>query len=434
MVNSIFLDALDKLIKESNTSIFDWKIKNNINLNDNSFIFFIKSFINQKWWIKNILMNYKETINGNNFSSNDWEKYILWMVDKEKLIERDPKRYILGTVPYANYIFKNIMNDDFKLFLESFSDENPLKQKYQNKDIISYEDKFECLRDYINENSFALDAAAIGWMSGATDFLQLYKYIMMEEIINKKDRKEIINKLFGIFKSKKIEDFIQNYDNFIDLLKIKNNNDDKRLSRLYNRLYFIFSFILNNLKPEEFPIYFSATRNTLKVFWIEWYENLVTIYKNVLENSYFTEFIKIYLQWVSISLDNYSLKNIFSYDEIFFENHAKYRFFQDLCWVLNRNVLDGQDFVNNLWKWKKFNFDELKNKIYTFEKKDFYVLDEIKKLEENWNDEKNKRITFWEIINIKYLIDEWYIREVSSWEYEVIKIDDFYIWKTGTQQ
>jgi hypothetical protein len=89
---------------------------------------------------------------------------------------------------------------------------------------------------------------------------------MVEEIINKKDREIIISKLFEILKSKKIESFIKNYDNFIDLLKIKNTNDDKRLSRLYNRLYFIFSFILNNLKPEEFPVYFSATRNTLKVF------------------------------------------------------------------------------------------------------------------------------------------------------------------------
>lgn len=38
-------------------------------------------------------------------------------------------------------------------------------------------------------------------------------------------------------------------------------------------------------------------------------------------------------------------------------------------------------------------------------------------------------ITFSEIINIKYLIDEWYIKEISPWVYEVIEIDKNYIWK-----
>jgi hypothetical protein len=92
---------------------------------------------------------------------------------------------------------------------------------------------------------------------------------MMEEIINKNDRIDIIKQLFKVLKietSGSVDNFIKNYNDFIELLKQKNINDDKRLSRLYNRLYFIFSFVLNNQKPEEFPIYFSATRNTLRIF------------------------------------------------------------------------------------------------------------------------------------------------------------------------
>jgi uncharacterized protein YjgD (DUF1641 family) len=92
---------------------------------------------------------------------------------------------------------------------------------------------------------------------------------MMEEIIEKKFRENIIKKLFIILKSENISDFIKNYDEFINLLEDGNKKDDKRLSRLYKRLYFIFSFVLNAQKPEEFPIYFSATRNTLRVFGIE---------------------------------------------------------------------------------------------------------------------------------------------------------------------
>jgi hypothetical protein len=45
--------------------------------------------------------------------------------------------------------------------LDVLSDNNPFRQKYENKNIQEYEEKFECLRDYINENSFAIDAANI---------------------------------------------------------------------------------------------------------------------------------------------------------------------------------------------------------------------------------------------------------------------------------
>jgi len=170
-------------------------------------------------------------------------------------------------------------------------------------------------------------------------------------------------------------------------------------------------------------MYFSATRNTLKVFWIEWYENVVEIYKKFLLDSKFEKFISIYLNWVNwdkesnnnekkvfISDDNYSeeLKEICPFNKDLFTNHAKYRFFQDLCWVLNRNVLYGQDYINNNYVvWDRFNF-----------------INDLKKDKKYLGD-----ITFSEIINIKYLIDEWYIKEISPWVYEVIEIDKNYIWK-----
>ncbi|MDQ7021923.1 MAG: hypothetical protein Q9M97_00035 [Candidatus Gracilibacteria bacterium] len=37
----------------------------------------------------------------------------------------------------------------------------------------TYEERFECLRDYINENSHSVDAANIGGLAGATDFLPI---------------------------------------------------------------------------------------------------------------------------------------------------------------------------------------------------------------------------------------------------------------------
>jgi uncharacterized protein YjgD (DUF1641 family) len=83
---------------------------------------------------------------------------------------------------------------------------------------------------------------------------------MLDDIIKIDDRDNIIETLFELLESKNISDFIKKYDVFIKLLKTKNTNEDKRLTRLYNRLYYIFSYVLNSQKPEEFPIYFSKTR------------------------------------------------------------------------------------------------------------------------------------------------------------------------------
>lgn len=405
-------------------TIKSWDIKD--------FISFTKSLITLKWGISNILMNYKDSIDWNDFSSHDREKHILWLVKIDELKQRDYKRYIHGTVPFANYVFTSILDSwekEITLQIDYLDELNPFRQKYKDKNIDSAETKFECLRDYINENSFALDAAAIWWMAWATDFVQLYKYVMMEEIIKKEYRNEIIKKLFEVLKSDNIENFIKNYDEFIGLLKLKNTNDDKRLSRLYNRLYFIFSFILNNLKPEIFPIYFSATRNTLRTFWIEWYQNVVKIYKKIIKDKDLINYIDEYLIKVWIDKEKYWFKDIkeLPFNIELFKNHSKYRFFQDLCWVINRNILDGQDYVNNLWKWQKFNYEELKNKIYFFEKIEDSKWDNSENFKQNWSDEKNKKITFWEIINIDYLLDEWYISKTESWEYEVIKTDTYFI-------
>lgn len=437
MINKYFLDGLDVSIELLN--IFDnleFDSEKGGKLNPN-FLNFIKSFIEQKW-IKNILMKYEVAIDWKEFSSHNREQCILWLETKDALEKRDKRRYFTWTVPFANYIFNTFLSidDTFpKLETKILSEDNPFISKYndilKDETLSNLEKKFKFITEYLNEVSHSVDAAWIWWMSWATDFLQLYKYIMMEEIIKKEDREKIIKQLLKVFKydekeNKDVNDFIKNYDNFIELLKQKNINDDKRLSRLYNRLYFIFSFVLNNQNPEEFPIFFSATRNTLRVFWVEWYKDVTKIYKDFLWKKEFNDSMDIYLKWVWEKEEKYALKDIFPLDgkleylkknnkqevtrKDLFTSHAKYRFFQDLCWVLNRNVLDGQDFVNNLWEWNKFNFNDLKDKKYL------------------------GNITFWEILNIKYLIDEWYIKEISPWEYEVIRVDDYYIWKTNPQQ
>lgn len=427
----IFIEYLNEKIKELNKKFKDIE-KNSVwdkyeEWNSKQFLIFLKSLIVQKWWISNILMNYKETIDWNDFSSNDREKHILWLVEIDKLKQRDYKRYIIGTVPFANYLFSSILNsweNSINLKVDFLDELNPFKQKYNNVEINNLETKFECLRDYLNEVSFALDAASIWGMTWATDFLQLYKHVMDDEIIKENnDRKDIINALFKVLNSKLIKEFISNYNQFIELLEDKKVKEDKKLPRLYNRLWFIFSYILNNQNPKEFPMYFSATRNTLRVWWTEGYQNIAKIYKEIIDNNDFIKYIDDYLKWVWIDENSYWFKDIIelSFNKDLFENHAKYRFFQDLCWVIARNVLDGQDYVNNLWKSKTFKFEELKNKIYPFEK------DQDWNLIENWNDEKNKKITFWEIINVDYLISEWYITEISPWEYQVIKTDTFFI-------
>ncbi len=438
MSKEILIKTLSRLIKELNQrdlSDFndDLELKNNKILDTSKFTSYVESFIKQKWWIRNVLMHYKNSINWINFSSHDWEKHILWLVEIDELIKRDNKRYILWTVPFANYVFNTLKNKisgvvSKKIVLDKLdvlSDNNPFRQKYENKNIQEYEEKFECLRDYINENSFAIDAANIWWMSWATDFLQLYKYVMLDETISSEyDRKLIITELFNLIQTKDIEDFIKQYDIFIQALKEKNTNDDKRLSRLYNRLYFILSFILNNLYPEIFPIYFSATRSVLRVFWVEWYENVANLYKEFLKTEGLKTYIDEYLEWVWISENDYWLskyKGILPFNKELFENHARYRFFQDICWVIARNILDWQDYVNNLWKWETFKLKDYENKIYPFEwDKDWKLLE---------NDEKteNKKITFWEIINIEFLISEWYITEISPWEYKVIKTDTYFM-------
>lgn len=420
----LYLWDLDNVITEYD-KWEDLNIRNNINLKNNSVLFdFIKSFIKQKW-IENILMNYEYSIDWRDFSSHNYEQYILWLTSLENLKDRDKRRYFTWSVPFANYIFNTFLNIDAtfpELKTEILSEENPLISKYndisKDDNLNNLEKKFKFITEYINEVSHSVDAAWIWWMSWATDFLQLYKYIMMEDIIKKEDRKQIIEQLFKILKYdeknyKDDESFWENYKEFIELLKKKNTNNDTRLSRLYNRLYFIFSFVLNNQKPKEFPIYFSATRNTLRFFWVDLYENVIKIYKEFLLDKEIESYIKKYLERINISDKNYlkELKNITSFDEDLFTSHAKYRFFQDLCWVLNRNVLDGQDFVNNNYKvWDTFNINELNNKKYFGD------------------------INVWNIINKKYLIDEWYIKEISSWEYEVIKTDYYYIWKTKHQQ
>jgi hypothetical protein len=223
-------------------------------------------------------------------------------------------------------------------------------------------------------------------------------------------------KLLNVENSKDSWLFIEAYNNFINTLKFYNTNNDKRLSRLYNRLYFIFSFALNAQKPEEFPIYFSATRNTLRVFWVEWYENTVKVYKEFLWNWDFKDYIKIYTDWIFLN-NEYALKDIFPFEEdLYFDeklsknikrkdlfyNHAKYRFFQDICWVLNRNVLDWQDYIKNLSVWYEFDLNEIKDNKYLWD------------------------ITYWEILNIKYLLDEWYIKDLWNSKYKVIEKDERY--------
>lgn len=425
-------EKIDKQIKNSEIS----KQKGNIKIESSKFLTFISSYINQKWWIKNILMNFEESINWENFSSNNYEQCILLLETQEKLKGRDSRRYFSWSVPYANYVFNNFLDtekDNFpELETKILSENNPLILKYNNilnDDSLDniLEKKFKFITEYLNEVSHTIDAAWIWWMSGATDFLQLYKYVMMEEIIKKEERIKIIKELFNVLKydknkNKDVNDFIKNYDNFIKVLKEKNINNDKRLSRLYNRLYFIFSFVLNNQNPEEFPIYFSATRNTLRIFWwVEWYENIVKVYKEFLKEEALKNSIDEYVNQVWIKQNNYSLENILWFNEKLFTSHAKYRFFQDFCWVLNRNVLGWKDYVNNLWKWKTFNLNELKNKIYPFEE------DERWKLKENEEKSENKKVIFWEIININYLTSGWYITEVSPWEYKVLKTDPYFI-------
>ncbi|MDQ7009652.1 MAG: hypothetical protein Q9M94_05165 [Candidatus Gracilibacteria bacterium] len=189
---------------------------------------------------------------------------------------------------------------------------------------------------------------------------------MLDDIIKIDDRKDIIESLFKVLNSKTIKGFTKNYEEFKNILIEKNINDDKRLTRLYNRLYYVFSFVLNNLHPEVFPIYFGATRRGLRRISIEGYSKIQNVYIKFLENienieifknlkneeneyivknyNEIKEIINEYKKLIAlinedndIIKDNYIFKDntIINFNKDLFENHAEYKCFQDICWMLS---------------------------------------------------------------------------------------------------
>lgn len=293
-----------------------------------------------------------------------WERNLIWAEKMEVLKLRDNRRAILGTLPFANNLFKtifkrnefNFQEDTFVLNLDYLQDENPFKKKYNKISIGTKEKKFECLRDYINENSFATDSANIGWMSGATDFLQLYNCINNPQIIEPKNKCELINLLFDIFLVSNFKEYSKAYKSFIDKLIEFNERGDLKLSRLYNRLHFVFSFILNNLHPKIFPIYFSKTREVLSFFWKKDYQDVCEFYKSFLDNNKqgIKEYKNLVIWKISTKIlfnnDDYLYKQIGFNNGNLLDEHIAYRFFQDTMWLVSNIFIDYKNLLKILLK------------------------------------------------------------------------------------
>lgn len=205
-------------------------------------------------------------------------KNSIWMDDKLSQISYCERRPIFNTYPFINKILVDLFNSKENTY--SFVETRDMLKwiwNYENRQLIdfagskpyynefkTYTDKAYFLRQVINERTFTSNFKYLDWLSWATDFLQMVKYIdiIKEEQypswqfdLAKSMTENIFEMLFNLLQSNDISTFYNRYDKFISLLKDFNKNDDKRLSRLYTRLYKRFSFILSILKPDRFTYY-----------------------------------------------------------------------------------------------------------------------------------------------------------------------------------
>lgn len=135
-------------------------------------------------------------------------------------------------------------------------------------------------------------------MTGATDFLQLYK-VTSELIQSPEDKEKIIESVFEILKSKDPDDFYDRYEALKRALENANKNmEDFKLTRLYNRLWHIFSFFLNSLYPGVFPIYFPDTRAVCDKHGIDGYGGIAHAFSDFKEKH--KEIIEKYIKRLGI--------------------------------------------------------------------------------------------------------------------------------------
>lgn len=350
-------------------------------------------------------------------SSMDWEKSILLLTDKEELEKNDDKRAILWSIPFAWHVLDAIKHTGV-INLSCLQKNNPLRIKYKKE---SWEkcklktpfEKFEFLRDYTNENSFSYDSAHIWGLTGATDFLQLYKVV--NELVPEKLRLGIINSTFDIIKSDSIDAFVSAYNKLKKNLEDANKGlNDIRITRLYNRLWYVFSFFLNILHPHVFPIYFRDTRATCRKFGIEGYEDIALAFAQFRENK--KDIITQYLWEIGINQTWTIKKSAYfnSFAQMYFSkliergmrtnllvNHAIYRCFQDTLWLYNQPGETVWNYIVEVLGYKKEQIKEEVNYngirfdmlITDLETNQWLAFVEIKKISEtkNWNYEVQLR-------------------------------------------
>lgn len=312
------------------------------------------------------------------WSSVQWEKNILLLNSSDELIKRDAKRAFIWSFQFVRFVLRHI--SESKAFrLDGLQADNPLLEKYPNgfeKKATDAGDfamrRFQFLRDFVNENSYAKDSANMWGLSWATDFLQLHKVVI--ELIPKPERARIAESVFDIFREdypknfdERLSEFKTRYDRMISILDSANVSKDRRISRLYNRLWNIFSFFLNNIYPETFPIFFSDTRSVLKSEWLaddyfgcaHAYWDFKTFFQG--RQSETNGFLKRYVESVLSWLDN-APEAKFGYwveGEWMLRKHVEYRFFQDVFWIFWRDSkglseedcleLAKEHLINILW-------------------------------------------------------------------------------------
>ncbi len=350
-----------------------------------------------------------------NWGSISREQKILLLANEEVLKNRDKSRSFLWSVNFANDFFRLIIKsednfDNVNGNISKLQENNPFKEKYKDKftreNLKDENFKFELLKEYLNQVSFAIDAAWIWWMTWTTDFTQLYNCINDENIVNQNKKSDIIKKLFDMLNSDNIEIFNNLYNKFIDELKKSNINENSKLTRLYNRLWYIFSYILNNLNPQTFPIYFPRTRDVLKLFNIEDYMWVCQFYNSFLTDNYDSA------EWYykKVSLDSHKFKTIISINNSLIKDHSKYRFFQDTMWYIANMLLNQKNHLRvilytNYKKWANFTLSD----VYKISKQTF----------ETWFKWTNLNAKIRQLLQQSR--DDWVIEFLWNWSYKLLK-------------
>lgn len=365
----------------------EWKMNDNFDSNS-----YLSSFEIEKikllLWENNIKKDFllKEYLDENNINlfnywlREQWET-ILWLIKYKEGKEADEKRFLLWSKLFFNYIIKNfalfynIKIKDWENYIITFKELSKLGESFYEKlwenHILNYLENWSkrtMFWELINQMSHAKIWPSIWWMAWATDFIQLENIVISNienAIDNKKNNvnewKKIIEKTLIIKENINIAQQLENYKEMINFVESINNEAKDKVKRLKKRLIYIFSHIWALQDIENFPVYYSKSREWLANLWIwsynywdiddaiksyitfsESYNKLVNELKN---NNKLVN--KLNLKKYTETLNNEFQLSLWNIDVEYIEKYFNYKIVQDLLYNTWDNeevdVLDNQE-------------------------------------------------------------------------------------------